>query len=604
MVLTHGQQACGGGRRGRDRSRQRDRPGHGGGLRRRGRHRDLRRRRRRRGREDRRPLRRAGWNGAGRALRRHRRRRRDRPGRAHRAGRRPRQQRRRRHDRPLRRHDGRRLALDPLGQPRRRRPRLRRLRAGDGRPALGPGRQRVFRAGLHDAGHRGRLRGHQGRRAGAVPLPPGRLGALRRGRDRRLPRVCQYADRRLHPLPRGPGRRPHPEPHRADLPPGPSARGRRSGDRDRRRAQPGRGAGRLGGPPRLAPATRCTAGGPGPPGPTGPPVSLNLNSNVNRRAARRLGAAAGLAVVGPAPAGAVVAAGRRWRAADDPCAGYALDLDGATPLKVERPDGAVLDGVVVDPESGHTVVLSHCWTGTRATWEPVAARLVARGCRVVLYDQRGHGASTMGTGALTVDHLGDDLAAVLEAVDAHDAVLAGHSMGGMALQALAVGRPDVVAEGVKAMVLAGTAGFGVAAGPLSAPVRFVTGDRRVERLMAGRLGPVLSRGAVGRHPRHAHLVATRDAWMSLPTDVRRQFLIALQAIDFPAGLAGVAVPTTVVVGSRDLLTPPRLARGIANAVPGARLVEVPGAGHMLPYEEPDLLAEIILAAATKEGDPS
>ncbi|HMC81332.1 MAG TPA: alpha/beta fold hydrolase [Acidimicrobiia bacterium] len=325
---------------------------------------------------------------------------------------------------------------------------------------------------------------------------------------------------------------------------------------------------------------------------------------MNRRAARRLGAAAGLAVVGAAAAGAVVAAGRRWRAADDPCAGYALDLDGATPLKVERPDGAVLDGVVVDPESGHTVVLSHCWTGTRATWEPVAARLVARGCRVVLYDQRGHGASTMGTGALTVDHLGDDLAAVLEAVDAHDAVLAGHSMGGMALQALAVGRPDVVAERVKAMVLAGTAGFGVAAGPLSAPVRFVTGDRRVERLMAGRLGPVLSRGAVGRHPRHAHLVATRDAWMSLPTDVRRQFLIALQAMDFRAGLAGVAVPTTVVVGSRDLLTPPRLARGIANAVPGARLVEVPGAGHMLPYEEPDLLAEIILAAATKEGDPS
>lgn len=301
-------------------------------------------------------------------------------------------------------------------------------------------------------------------------------------------------------------------------------------------------------------------------------------------------AAAGGAAAAGAVA-AVVTAGRRWRAADDPCAGHILDVDGAEVFKLERPDGALLDGVVVG--SGPTVVLSHCWTGSRATWEPVAARLVASGRRVVLYDQRGHGASTLGPDAPTVEQLGEDLAAVLEAVDARDAVVAGHSMGGMALQALAVSRPDVVAERVRALVLAGTAGSGVAAGLLATPARFVTGSRRIERLMAGRLGPALCRGTVGRRPRHAHLVATRDAFLSLPTDVRRQFLIGLQASDFRAGLAGVRVPTTVVVGRRDLLTPARLGRAVAAAIPGARLVEVSGAGHMLPCEEPDLLAEII-----------
>jgi pimeloyl-ACP methyl ester carboxylesterase len=308
------------------------------------------------------------------------------------------------------------------------------------------------------------------------------------------------------------------------------------------------------------------------------------------------------AVAGAGAVGAALAAGRRWRSAEDPCAGTVLDLERARVFKVERPDGAVLEGVAAGPADGPLVVLSHCWTGSRATWEPVAARLVERGCRVVLYDQRGHGASTQGTGPLTVDGLGDDLAAVLEAVDARDAVLVGHSMGGMTVLALAVDRPDVVDERVRALVLAGTAGFGVAAGLLAAPVRFVTGNRRLDRFMAGRLGPVLSRGSVGRHPRQAHLVATRDAWLSLPADVRRQFLVALQAMDFRAGLGAVSVPTTVVVGSRDVLTPPRLGRGIAAAVPGARLVEVPGAGHMLPYEEPDLLADLIVSAATEGGD--
>jgi len=307
------------------------------------------------------------------------------------------------------------------------------------------------------------------------------------------------------------------------------------------------------------------------------------------------------AVAGAGVAAAAVATGRRWRRAEDPCAGRVLDLEGARALKVERPDGAVLDGVVAGPPDGPLVVLSHCWTGTRATWEPVAARLVERGCRVVLYDQRGHGASTRGTAPPTVDGLGEDLAAVLEAVDARRAVLVGHSMGGMTVLALAVNRPDVMAGRVGGLVLAGTAGFGVAAGLLAAPVRFLSGNRGVDRLMAGPLGPALSRGAVGRHPRHAHVVATRDAWLSLPPGVRRQFLVALQAMDFRAGLGGVRVPATVVVGTRDLLTPPRLGRGIAAAVPGAGLVEVPGAGHMLPYEEPDLLADIIGSAADRAG---
>lgn len=308
---------------------------------------------------------------------------------------------------------------------------------------------------------------------------------------------------------------------------------------------------------------------------------------------------AGLLLVGAGLAAtAAVAAitGRRWRAADDPCATPVLDLTSAETFKVERPDGAVLHGVVVGPEDGPMVVLSHCWTGSRATWQPVAARLVSAGRRVVLYDQRGHGASTMGPDDPVVEQLGEDLAAVLESVDARDAVLAGHSMGGMAIQALAVTRPDVVAERVSALVLAGTAGFGVAGGPMAGAIRYATGNRSVERLMAGRLGPALTRGAVGRKPRQGHLVATRDAFLSLPTDVRRQFLIALQAMDFRAGLASLSVPTTVVVGSRDLLTPPRQSRGLAAAIPGARLVELPGAGHMLPYEEPDRLADIILSA--------
>ncbi len=76
---------------------------------------------------------------------------------------------------------------------------------------------------------------------------------------------------------------------------------------------------------------------------------------------------------------------------------------------------------------------------------------------MVLYDQRGHGASTRGTAPLAIETLAHDLATVLDATDLRDAVLAGHSMGGMTIMSLATHRPDVLKERAKATVLVATA---------------------------------------------------------------------------------------------------------------------------------------------------
>ena len=147
--------------------------------------------------------------------------------------------------------------------------------------------------------------------------------------------------------------------------------------------------------------------------------------------------------------GAILAAGaaatiaaRRWATADDPCKDDRdAELDGK-PFTVTTYDGALLDGVRLGAEGGPLVVLSHCWTGDRSTWIPVARRLVAEGHTVVLYDQRGHGASTLGSEGATINRVGADLAAVLDAVDARDAIVAGHSMGGMAVMALLAEHPE------------------------------------------------------------------------------------------------------------------------------------------------------------------
>src|SRR4051812_14842503 len=284
---------------------------------------------------------------------------------------------------------------------------------------------------------------------------------------------------------------------------------------------------------------------------------------------------------------------KAWQAAEDAVTPDQLVLPAGEQRKVETDDGALLAVTVAG--TGPTVVLAHCWTGSREVWAPVAHRLVASGHRVVLYDQRGHGESTSGADGFTVPRLGADLRAVLEALDVRDAVLSGHSMGGMTIQSLALHHPDVLRDRVRAVVLVSTAASGLGGSPADAVAARVVASRALERAMRSRVGHALVRGSVGRTPRHGHLVATRDLFVACPPDARAGFLGAMLAMDVREGHASIGVPTTVVVGSRDRVTPPRHAREMADSIGGARLVTLDDAGHMLPLEEPDAVAELLSA---------
>lgn len=309
---------------------------------------------------------------------------------------------------------------------------------------------------------------------------------------------------------------------------------------------------------------------------------------------------AALAGFGAAVVGAGVAttlAGRRWAAAHDPTGGEPLRLPEGTEQRVTTPDGTELSVLVAGPADGRTFVLSHCWTGDRRIWGPVAIRLVERGHRVVLYDQRGHGSSTVGRDGLTLTALGDDLAAVVEAVDARNAVLAGHSMGGMAVQAFAIEHPDDLHERVQGIVLVATSSGDLGQGKLGERLASVLlSTTGVEKALGSRRwGPVLVRGSVGRAAALPVLEAVIETFAATPPATRAGFFTAMMAMDFDEALAKVDVPVVVASGTRDSLTPPSHGRRLVEALPDARLQVFRDAGHMLPCEVPDELADLLEA---------
>jgi pimeloyl-ACP methyl ester carboxylesterase len=254
-------------------------------------------------------------------------------------------------------------------------------------------------------------------------------------------------------------------------------------------------------------------------------------------------------------------------------------------------------------DSGHasagTVVLPHCWGCSHAVWVPVARRLVEAGYRVVLYDQRGHGASTRGTVPFSIPVLADDLAAVLEARDVHDAVLAGHSMGGMTIMSLATHRPDVLLARARAIVLVATAAADMGLGlsqATSAAARLI-GSGVTSRALRSPNGRRFVRGVFGDSPVGSHMDLTRNLFADCDPATRAGFLTAMASMNLLEGIATITLPTTVVVGSRDRLTAPVRANQMISAIPGARLVTLQGRGHMLPLEDPDDVTDEIIRAA-------
>ena len=267
---------------------------------------------------------------------------------------------------------------------------------------------------------------------------------------------------------------------------------------------------------------------------------------------------------------------------------------------VKTPDGAEL--AVWDLPGGGpdapVVVLPHCWGCSHEIWLPVARRLREQGHRVVLYDQRGHGASTRGTAPLAIETLAHDLAMVLDATNPRDAVLAGHSMGGMTIMSLATHRPDVLKDRAKATVLVATAATSVGGrSAQSAQIaRAMVASPVVTRAMLAKNGHVFVRFAFGDNPARSHMDLTRELFGNCHGTVRGDFLGSLAAMDLLEGIATIDVPTTVMVGTRDALTLPKKAEQIVATVPGARLVTLRNRGHMLPLEDPDAVTDEIVRA--------
>ncbi len=253
---------------------------------------------------------------------------------------------------------------------------------------------------------------------------------------------------------------------------------------------------------------------------------------------------------------------------------------------------ARIDGGFVEYEvhgEGPTLVLLHAFPLGRFMWDPQWEAL-ARGRRLLRFDARGFGGSDLVPGPLTMDRIADDAAALLDRIGAERAVVGGCSMGGYAAFAFARRHRERLAGLVLQDTRAGAD----------------SEEARGNRLRLAER--VLAEGAVAAAdaflPRLLGETTQRER-PELASQLREKILgarpesvaAALRGLaerpDSRDTLASIRVPTLVLVGEEDLLTPQAEAEAIARGIAGARLALVPRAGHLASLENPAAVNEAL-----------
>jgi pimeloyl-ACP methyl ester carboxylesterase len=222
------------------------------------------------------------------------------------------------------------------------------------------------------------------------------------------------------------------------------------------------------------------------------------------------------------------------------------------------------------------LVLIHGAGGDHLHWPPELRRI--SGASVLALDLPGHGRSE-GPGRRRIADYAADIVGFLEALGLTRVVLGGHSMGGAIAQVMALDHPERVAG----LVLIGT-GAKLRVAPALLDV-ILTDFESVLALMADwTFGPAA--------PAELKELGTKAMGETEPAVLHGDFT-ACDLFDIRDRLAEIRVPTLVIGGTDDKMTPLRFSRYLAEGIPGAQLEILEGAGHMMALEQPAAMASAV-----------
>jgi 3-oxoadipate enol-lactonase len=235
------------------------------------------------------------------------------------------------------------------------------------------------------------------------------------------------------------------------------------------------------------------------------------------------------------------------------------------------------------PQDGAPVVFANSLGTDMRLWDPILPYL-PKGLRILRYDKRGHGQSSVPPAPYAMGALVRDVEQVMDHVGIKDAMFVGLSIGGLIGQGIAIKRPDLV----RALVLSNT---GAKIGTKDIWDDRIAGARKggVEALADATMTRWFSRDFVASPA----LADWRALFVSTPNEGYIGCSQAIAGTDFYTPTSGLRIPVLGIAGSEDGATPPDLVRETVDLVPGSKFELMHRVGHLPCVEKPEEYAVIL-----------
>ncbi len=263
---------------------------------------------------------------------------------------------------------------------------------------------------------------------------------------------------------------------------------------------------------------------------------------------------------------------------------------------VTTADGTKLWTVTMG-SGARTVFMAHGYGITSREWNVIADKLLAQGYKLIAFDQRGHGKSTIGSQGISSAAMASDTKTLLEHFNLKDIILLAHSMGTFLSITFLLTYPDV-AQRLKAAVLMSSFAGDIFNGSPQSRLQITLINLGLMKYILGSqsMGAVLFGATLfGDNPSYAGVRVFLE-------DIRSNDLTKLVPILQAFGhennyskVASISVPITVICGRKDKTTPPWHTEKLASTIPNARVAWIEGAGHVLNWESPDVVVEAVKA---------
>jgi len=260
-------------------------------------------------------------------------------------------------------------------------------------------------------------------------------------------------------------------------------------------------------------------------------------------------------------------------------------------IKLEKAHVADIDVAYSVFGTGYPLVLIMGYSGTMDLWQPRVLAALARRYRVIIFDNRGMGETSSSEKPFSIEQFADDTAGLLDALGIKQAHILGWSMGTNIALEFTLRYPEKVNE---LILYAADCGGKEAIQPSAEVVQAMTDTSGTEEERGMRMLKTLFPEKwlkVNPDPGKYFPPVTES---SSPENIRRQWDAMMKWAGAYSRLKQIRQRTLLITGADDVSTPPANSLMLAGEVPGARLVQINGAGHGLMYQYPEEFSKTLL----------